>query len=186
MLCFASAAQASSDSQNLWSQVAPSCVSCCWLVPIPTLVERARCSMVMHGSCVFVQESAKVVRFARYYMLATRLSVSKSTWSTLKVDTYCLQLAIKALAYLESIHCRVYRLLFPQKSSSAHVFTLSVSLPFARACSHLPALFAVIASNVRREARRRTARPNFVFELECACLSALHTSNLRWIQSNDI
>ena len=88
-------------------------------------------TMVMHGSCVFVQESAKAVepgwldgarrrRRRRTYIrsfvrLSLTSSVWKSTWSTLKVDTYCLQLAIKALAYLESIHCRVYRLLFPQR-----------------------------------------------------------------------
>ena len=84
----------------------------------------------MHGSCVFVQESAKAVEpgwldggqapaAAAYVHTFIRLSLTssvwKSTWSTLKVDTYCLQLAIKALAYLESIHCRVYRLLFPHR-----------------------------------------------------------------------
>ena len=85
----------------------------------------------MHGSCVFVQESAKAVDPgwldggqappppAAYVHTFVRLSLTssvwKSTWSTLKVDTYCLQLAIKALAYLESIHCRVYRLLFPHR-----------------------------------------------------------------------
>lgn len=37
--------------------------------------------------------------------------------------SYSLQLAIKALAYLESTHCR--RLLFPHGSRTTHVFTLS-------------------------------------------------------------
>ena len=132
----------------------------CFLGPIQLVRQKVNihivdATMVMHGSCVFVQESAKAVEpgwldggqappatgggvrtYVRTYVrLSLTSSVWKSTWSTLKVDTYCLQLAIKALAYLESIHCRVYRLLFPQRVcrgavaySSVHTCLLCQSL----------------------------------------------------------
>ena len=159
--------------------------------------------MVMHGSCVFVQESAKAVEpgwldggqappatgggvrtYVRSYVrLSLTSSVWKSTWSTLKVDTYCLQLAIKALAYLESIHCRVYRLLFPQRVcrgavaySSVHTCLLCQSLfsPLA-----LASAFACFMLAKMREfcVLRLTSR--------CACLSALHYVNF-WGESNPI